>query len=178
MSISVSRRALGHAFCMECESDVLQGARCLYCETELSGEPAKVGRATACPWTLVSFLIGCFWRLAPPQMRTLNDASAAENPREASASAGTALPPFSAIRKQSAPLCAVSSLDLCPLLNPCRITGTSRARSWLLPLGSAPTSSTLRFLRTRSSNTCAHLDVTPHAAPRVHSSVMRQLRLP
>jgi hypothetical protein len=34
---------------MECESDVLQRARCLYCETELSGEPAKVGQASAMP---------------------------------------------------------------------------------------------------------------------------------
>ena len=99
----------------------------------------KWGKRQAMPMDSSFFCDWLFWRLAPPQMRTLNDASAAENPREASVSAGTALSPFSAIRKQSAPLCAVSSLDLCPLLNPCRVTGTSPARSWLLLPGSAPT---------------------------------------
>ena len=37
MSISVARRVLGHAFCLECECDVLQMAQCLHCETQLSG---------------------------------------------------------------------------------------------------------------------------------------------
>ena len=141
----------------------------------------KWGKRQAMPMDSSFFCDWLFWRLAPPQMRTLNDASAAENPREASVSAGTALSPFSAIRKQSAPLRTVCSLDHQRTVSPSKSVPRHRyepSKIMAVATRVSAHSPMLGCQRTRSSKTCAHLDVTPHAAPRVHSSLMRQLRLP